>query len=671
MSLQTRISDLVTRIATEFKTVKSKISGNNSGDLSSLNTSVKTSLLSAINELVSSIAGKQNAIGFIPENTAYKGAANGYAPLDASALVPAINLPSYVDDVLEFANLAGFPATGEAGKIYVAIDTNKTYRWSGTVYVFITSGAVDSVAGKTGVVTLVKADVGLSNVDNTADTAKAVASAAKLTTPRTINGAAFDGTADIVINQASPSAPGSMSASDKSKLDNVAANANNYTHPANHAPSVIAQDTNNRFVSDAEKTAWNAKGNSNLELGETFSNAYRGDRGKTAYDHSQAAHAPSDANNYVHPANHPASVITQDANNRFVSDTEKTTWNSKGSSNLALGETSVTAHRGDQGKSAYDHSQAAHAPANATAAGATGDAHAVTAHAPSNAQKNSDITKAEIEAKLTGEISTHSHAGGAGGSTSKSSSFSLALVDADKTIRLTNSAAINITIPTNASVAFPVGTMISFLIIGDGVGTFIVSSGVTVTNEGLNAPMYGQWCYLIKTATNTWDSVNLRRLTFPVGDPYLGGKIAHIFESGQTGFVAGETHGIICADINYSAPFGANNLAAPSIQRLTVGTAKLNCDEIIAADAATTHGSYLAKTHVSKGVSGWYIPTRDELNILYTNRVALGIAASGVYLASSKANGNTDAWALNFGSNTWGNGYNRTTSYNSRPIKYF
>lgn len=48
--------------------------------------------------------------------------------------VPAGQLPSYVDDVLEAANLAGFPGTGEAGKIYVAVDTLKTYRWTGSAY---------------------------------------------------------------------------------------------------------------------------------------------------------------------------------------------------------------------------------------------------------------------------------------------------------------------------------------------------------------------------------------------------------------------------------------------------------------------------------------------------------------------------------------------------------
>lgn len=126
-----------------------------------------------------------------------RNAANGYAGLDGSGLISSTLLPSYVDDVLEYAALANFPATGETGKIYVALNTNKTYRWSGSAYIYITSGAVDSVAGKTGVVTLIKDDVGLNNVDNTADSAKNVLSATKLTTARTIGGVSFDGTANI------------------------------------------------------------------------------------------------------------------------------------------------------------------------------------------------------------------------------------------------------------------------------------------------------------------------------------------------------------------------------------------------------------------------------------------------------------------------------------------
>lgn len=86
-------------------------------------------------------------LGYTAENAANKGVAGGYASLDGAGLVPSTQLPSYVDDVLEFANLAAFPATGESGKIYVAVDTSKTYRWSGSTYVEISAspGSTDAV----------------------------------------------------------------------------------------------------------------------------------------------------------------------------------------------------------------------------------------------------------------------------------------------------------------------------------------------------------------------------------------------------------------------------------------------------------------------------------------------------------------------------------------------
>lgn len=69
-----------------------------------------------------------------------------YATL-VNGTVPAEQLPSYVDDVLEYASLAAFPATGESGKIYVAINTGKCYRWSGSAYFEISTqpGNTDAV----------------------------------------------------------------------------------------------------------------------------------------------------------------------------------------------------------------------------------------------------------------------------------------------------------------------------------------------------------------------------------------------------------------------------------------------------------------------------------------------------------------------------------------------
>ena len=68
-----------------------------------------------------------------------KGANSGVATLDATGKVPSSQLPSFVDDVIEVADYAALPATGEAGKIYVTLDDNKTYRWGGTAYVEISA----------------------------------------------------------------------------------------------------------------------------------------------------------------------------------------------------------------------------------------------------------------------------------------------------------------------------------------------------------------------------------------------------------------------------------------------------------------------------------------------------------------------------------------------------
>lgn len=68
-----------------------------------------------------------------------RGAANGVCPLGSDSKIPNAYLPSYVDDVLEYDTFNMFPSTGEAGKIYVAKVTNKTYRWSGTQYTEISA----------------------------------------------------------------------------------------------------------------------------------------------------------------------------------------------------------------------------------------------------------------------------------------------------------------------------------------------------------------------------------------------------------------------------------------------------------------------------------------------------------------------------------------------------
>lgn len=96
---------------------------------------------------------QQTALNLKVDKTAV-GAANGVAGLDAAGKVPAAQLPSYVDDVLEYATLSAFPTMGETGKIYICDTpytqngvTSSQFRWSGSAYVAIVAspGSTDSV----------------------------------------------------------------------------------------------------------------------------------------------------------------------------------------------------------------------------------------------------------------------------------------------------------------------------------------------------------------------------------------------------------------------------------------------------------------------------------------------------------------------------------------------
>lgn len=90
------------------------------------------------------------------------GAVNGVASLNEIGKIPTSQLPSYVSDVLEFASFDRFPTNGEANKIYIALDTNKTYRWGGTVYVEIGSSLALGETSETAYA----GDKGKRNADN-------------------------------------------------------------------------------------------------------------------------------------------------------------------------------------------------------------------------------------------------------------------------------------------------------------------------------------------------------------------------------------------------------------------------------------------------------------------------------------------------------------------------
>ena len=95
-------------------------------------------------------------------DTRLLGLRNGVASLDANGKISTYQLPSYVSDVLEFRSFDRFPTTGEVNKIYIALDTNKTYRWGGTVYVEIGSSLALGETSETAYA----GDKGKRNADN-------------------------------------------------------------------------------------------------------------------------------------------------------------------------------------------------------------------------------------------------------------------------------------------------------------------------------------------------------------------------------------------------------------------------------------------------------------------------------------------------------------------------
>ena len=124
-------------------------------------------------------------------------------------------IPGSVDDIVEFATFSAFPATGSKGLMYCDVSTGLLYRWSGSVYSEIASGdTVKMIGTRTGNIALsdLKSDLALNNVNNTADSAKNVASAAKLTTARNIivgnSTKSFDGSANVSFsfNEIAPTA---------------------------------------------------------------------------------------------------------------------------------------------------------------------------------------------------------------------------------------------------------------------------------------------------------------------------------------------------------------------------------------------------------------------------------------------------------------------------------
>jgi hypothetical protein len=145
-----------------------------------------------------------------------------------------------------------------------------------------------------------------------------------------------------------------------------------------------------------------------------------------------------------------------------------------------------------------------------------------------------------------------------------------------------------------------------------------------------------------------------------VGDVYQGGVIFYILEEGDTGYVAGETHGLIAAveDQSSGIQWYNDSYDTTGATGTAVGTGSANTDAIIAAQGATetSYAAGLARAYTGGGYTDWFLPSKDELNKMYTNRATINTTAaanSGSDFANNYYWSSTEfdfytAWEQNF-----------------------
>lgn len=139
--------------------------------------------------------------------------------------------------------------------------------------------------------------------------------------------------------------------------------------------------------------------------------------------------------------------------------------------------------------------------------------------------------------------------------------------------------------------------------------------------------------------------VNNNNGTVAVGDTYQGGKVAYLFQSGDTGYKAGEQHGLIAApsDQSTGAAWGCNGTAISGADGTAIGTGKQNTADIMNGCSTSGIAAKLCDDLTLGGYSDWYLPSKDELKELYNNQTAIGGFATNMYWSSSEADA-SDAW---------------------------
>ncbi len=144
------------------------------------------------------------------------------------------------------------------------------------------------------------------------------------------------------------------------------------------------------------------------------------------------------------------------------------------------------------------------------------------------------------------------------------------------------------------------------------------------------------------TTTTTTTTVS----GYTIGESALGGKIAYILQPGDPGYVLGEQHGFVAtvADLAVLAEWGCNTTVILGADGTALGTGAQNTIDIVAECPTAGIAARLCNDLVEGGYSDWYLPSKDELNKLYLNRVAIGGFVNNNYWSSSEFDAFNSWW---------------------------
>ena len=161
-----------------------------------------------------------------------------------------------------------------------------------------------------------------------------------------------------------------------------------------------------------------------------------------------------------------------------------------------------------------------------------------------------------------------------------------------------------------------------------------------------------------------------KKPSLSVGDNYQGGIIAYIFVSGDPGYKAGETHGLIAAssDQSIGITWGPGSIVTGATAT-ALGKGSDNTVTVFNSLGAGNYAAKLCYDLVLGGYSDWFLPSKDELNKLYINRLAIGGFADKNYWSSSEGSV-AFAWSQSFGSGNQFAG-NKISAYNVRAVRAF